>query len=181
MTSGAGPPPLDHLVGIPVRRTVRPPAADVVGTTVAGVHTSVPVVGVRGWTLLVFLSSTCDGCEPLWNAWAHPQLFEDHGMPPVERVVAVTRDAVHERPDVLATWCADAPASRWGAAIDRLVLSSAAWASYAVWGPPLFALVDGPPGVVATEGVAWAVEQVANHVRRAMIGDPGAADPSAAG
>lgn len=60
------------------------------------------------------------------------------------------------------------PAPTIGASLDdRLLLSEEAWRRYRVLGPPFFVLVD-PDGTVATEGVAWAVEQVAGEVCRAV-------------
>ncbi len=44
---------------------------------------------------------------------------------------------------------------------------AAAWLAYRVQGPPFFVLVDGSADRVVTEGVAWGVSQIAEHVRAA--------------
>lgn len=152
------PPPLTRLVPIPARTRPRPGTADdLVGTDLDGNPAAITVAASGRSTLLLFLSSGCDGCRPLWAATADPQ---DAGLvrPGGERVVVVTRDAATED---LVELRALAGA---GAAV---VMSSDAWASYGVHGPPFFCLVEGVNGRVATEGVAWGVQQVAADVSRA--------------
>lgn len=150
------------LVPIPTYRG-QPPAVpgDLVGTDLNGDRLTVPVVGTDRWTILLFLSSHCDGCRVLWDGLASPDVF---GPPEHLRVVPVTRG-----PEVES------------AAALRLVvppgvepvMCEAAWSRYGVTGAPFFALVDGAgSGRVVTEGVAWGVEQTAGHVRRARAGDP---------
>ena len=168
MTSGTGPPSLDRLVGIPLGRPVHPPATDLVGRSVAGHPMDVAVTGVEGLSLLLFLSTHCDGCRPLWEAWARPSILERSGMPQVARVLAVVAERASEQLHVLAAWCATPADGAWAPGPERLVRSDAAWAFYKVFGPPFYALVDGPAGVIATEGVAWAVGQVAAEVDRAV-------------
>ncbi len=164
-----------NLVPVPTYRDApAATAADVVGRELTGQPLRVPVVGVDRWTLLLFLSSHCDGCRVLWEGLASPGSFG----PPHLQVVAVTRDADQEdltalREVVLAR--------------VRPVMSTAAWRSYGVTGPPFFALIDGAARTVVTEGVAWGVGQTAGHVRRALgspappeghrVAPPGAAVP----
>jgi hypothetical protein len=74
--------------------------------------------------------------------------------------VVVARDAARE--DV-----AELRLRAGAAGAARVVLSSAAWEAYSVLGPPFFVLVDGSSGRVASEGVAWSVEQVVSDVGRA--------------
>jgi hypothetical protein len=157
------PPALDGLVAVPTYRdqpaTV---AADLAGVDLDGRPVALPVVGTGAWTLLLFLSAACDGCRSMWHALADPVAA---GLTTGERVVAVTRDPGEDDPDALR---ALAPAG------VPVVMSSAAWRSYRVQGPPFFVLVDGNlvagpdgPPRVATEGVAWAVDQIAEYVRHA--------------
>ena len=151
------PPRLEGLVPVPTYRDHPATASrDLVGVDLDGRWVEVAVVGRGHWTLLVFLSSDCTGCVPIWEALADPV---GSGLATDEAVVAVTRD-----PGV------DDPASLRALAPPNavVVMSSVAWADYRVQGPPFFALVDGPGGGrVATEGVAWAVEQIAADVGRA--------------
>ena len=54
-----------------------------------------------------------------------------------------------------------------GEASPAVVMATAAWSAYRVQGPPFFVLVDGTADQVVTEGVAWGVSQIAEHVRSA--------------
>ena len=134
-------------------------AADVCGVRLSGEPVRVAVRGASRWTLLLFLSSGCDGCRSLWSAVADPEHAGLAGLGG-SRVVVVARDAAREDVAELRL-----RAGAVGAA--RVVLSSAAWEAYSVLGPPFFALVDGSSGRVASEGVAWSVEQVVSDVGRA--------------
>jgi hypothetical protein len=133
-------------------------AGDVEGVDLEGRRVQVAVVGSGQWTLLVFLSAGCHGCLPIWEALADPV---GSGLATDEVVVAVTRDPEIDDPASLRPLV---PAG------THVVMSSTAWAAYRVQGPPFFALVDGRAGAgptVATEGVAWAVEQIGADVSRA--------------
>lgn len=173
------------LVPVPTYRD-RPAtlAADVSGVGVGGEPAEVAVLGTGRWTLLIFLSTGCQGCLPMWEVLADPVRG---GLVTDELAVVITRDPVEEDLETLSSLAPrDVP----------LVMSSAAWAAYGVQGPPFFALVDGRStctssdvegragvtdgdtvggaGVrVATEGVAWAVAQIADDVRRAKARSPG--------
>ena len=118
-------------------------------------------MGTGHWTLVLFLGPGCDGCRPLWEALADPRAA---GLCTDEAVVAVARSGAD--PDALR---ALAPAGA------RVVVSDAAWRAYRVQGPPFFALIDGTgPPRVATEGVAWGIDQVAGYVAGARATCPGA-------
>ncbi|MGH9083801.1 MAG: TlpA family protein disulfide reductase [Acidimicrobiales bacterium] len=154
---GRPPPRLGRLVPVPARRDAPPgPASDLVGTDLAGNPVTVSLEAGDGRALLVFVSSGCDGCRPFWPAAANPSTL---GIPPGEPVVLVTHDRRDEDPAALARLVCD-PAG--------VVMSNDAWRAYRVQGPPFFALVDRSAGRVVTEGVAWAVAQVAADVRRAI-------------
>jgi hypothetical protein len=119
------------------------------------------VVGSGTWSLVLFLSTNCDGCVPFWKL-----LGDQHaaGFERDLRVVAVTRDPGEQDAAALAAVPGGSP----------VVMSTDAWRAYRVQGPPFYVLVDGSaspePGEagvrVAAEGVAWGVSQVADHVRR---------------
>lgn len=149
-------PVLTGLVPIPTYRD-RPatPASDLSGVDLSGAPVDLAVLGTRTWTLLLFLSSDCHGCRDMWEALADPV---GAGLTTDEGVVAVTHDPAHEDPTALrALVLPSAP----------VVMSDAAWTAYRVQGPPFFVLVDGTADRVVTEGVAWGVAQVGDHLRAA--------------
>lgn len=151
----ASAPVLERLV--PVPGAVRPagPVADLTGCGPSGEPVRVGFGRGAPRTLLLFLSTDCDGCRPFWSAATGPPAAL--GLRAEDRVVVVTRDPGREDPSAVAR---SAPGA-------TVVMSSAAWDDLRVSGPPFYALV-GPDGrEVATEGVAWAVEQVAGEVERA--------------
>jgi hypothetical protein len=78
--------------------------------------------------------------------------------------VGVVRGPERQDPDALRTLVPP------GATV---IASSAAWDDYAVFGPPFFVLVDGRTNSVVTEGVAFGVEQVVDHVVKARRGETG--------
>lgn len=161
-TVPGSPPALDHLVAIPTFRdqpaTV---ASDVAGVSLAGDPMSVEVRASKGWTLLLFLSSDCHGCRPMWEALTDPASL---GLSTDEVVVAVTREPPSE--DVVALKALVPEGA-------TCIMSTSAWDAYRVHGPPFFVLVAGcgtaDPATarVATEGVAWAIEQIGAEVSRA--------------
>jgi len=134
------------------------PVSDLHGIDLGGAPREARLLGSDRWHLLLFLSSGCDGCRPFLLAAADPV---GAGLTTDEVVTVVTRDPEREDRDELAV--------HLGPGAD-VVMSSAAWADYRVFGPPFFVLVDGPGRRVATEGVAWAIGQVADHVLAAREG-----------
>ncbi len=159
---GAGPvrPDLSGLRPIPTfvdRPTTL--ASDFEGRDLSGAEVSVTVRRPGQWTLLLFLSSDCDGCLPFWQALTDPPA---HGLT-VDQVVVVAQgsgkgDAAAVRPLV-------PPQS-----LALVVTSPEAYTAYRVHGGPFFVLVDGSAPVVATEGVAWGLSQVADDVAAAGLG-----------
>jgi hypothetical protein len=153
------PPELTGLVGVPTYRGAPgTPVTDLVGTTPEGRPWSIAVAGRPGSTLLVFLTTTCQGCATFWRAAVDPV---GAGLVADERLVVVARDPDVEDPSAVRR-LAPAPAP--------VLMAGAAWAAYGVLGPPFFVLVDGPGRRVLTEGVAWSVEQVAGHLADARSG-----------
>ena len=150
-------PALGRLESVPTRRPPTAPlAADLVGVDLSGTSQWVALATDGGTALLLFLSADCDGCQPFWPALADPQVL---GLEHEDAVVVVARPSPREDPAAVR---ALVPA---GVGRPTVVLSLAAWSDYRVQGPPFFALVHA--GRVATEGVAWSVEYVAEHVREA--------------
>ncbi len=161
------PPYLGGLRTVPTfRGTPSTPAGDVHGVGPLGAARSVAVVGVPHWTLLLFLSTDCDGCADLWGSLAAPNT---RLAPEGDAVVVVTRGPRHQDAVVLRE---TAPAS------CQPVMSDEAWTAYRVHGAPFFALVDGPGRRVVTEGVAWGADQVAGHVLAAHGGGGGSDAPA---
>lgn len=163
MSEGTARPALDGLVPVPTYRD-RPAttALDVSGVDLHGTPISVLVVGSGHWTLLLFLSSRCDGCLDLWRALDDPP---GAGLATNEEVIAVTRELEAEDAEELL---------RLASPSARTVSSSEAWRNYRVQGPPFFVLVDGTANRVVTEGVAWGPGQVGDHLRlvRRGVGGP---------
>lgn len=157
MTTPRPAPSLGHLVAVPTYRdepSTRP--VDVVGRDLFGGRASIAVTAPGSVTLLLFLSSSCEGCRPLWRAAPEPARW---GLPVDACVVVVTRAGDGE--DVEALRGLAPP----GAAV---VMSDAAWRAYRVGGAPFFSLVEGGRPRVVTEGVVAGVAQVAADVGRAL-------------
>jgi hypothetical protein len=150
--SASGRPDLRPLVEVPNYLGSRPVTAQPIrGTTVSGE----PVVHelTEGTTLLMFLSTSCDGCQELWEA------FGDAGHPAfpatLSRLVVTRRST--EDPGKAAGQAGSA----------TVVMSDEAWADYAVHSGPFFVLVDGAGSRILTEGVAWSVDQITAAVAAA--------------
>ncbi|MCY4621933.1 MAG: hypothetical protein OXD34_08890 [bacterium] len=131
-------------------------AHDIVGVSPGGSPTKISVTGVRGLTLLAFLSSGCRTCETFWTAFAEPDL----GLPDARtRLVIVGQDPPLESE---AAFAGLAPSG------VKAVLSSAAWQDYDVPGSPYFALVDGTNNRMVGSGTAANWDQMRNMLRTAL-------------
>jgi hypothetical protein len=149
------PPELRDLVGIPDRRSVDATAVvDISGVALDGRACRVPVRDTGQWSLLLFLSADCLGCEVFWEAVRDPV---GRGLSQREAVIVVIR--ARQDPSLIGRLAE-------GASVP-VVVTDAAWSVYRVQGPPFFVLVDGVANLVVAEGVAWAVDQLAGHVRHA--------------
>ncbi len=157
-------------MSVPTRRpSTTPPARDVEGVDCAGERRRVAAAGTAGSLLLLFLSEDCDGCRPFWPVLGDPEAL---GLGQDDGVLAVTRPIPHADAAALSVLVPG------DAARTLVVLSRTAWSDYRVQGPPFFVLVDH--GHVVSEGVAWSVGYVAEHVRRAR-GRSGVRDGGSAG
>jgi hypothetical protein len=113
-----------------------------------------------GSTLLLFLSTTCDGCRDLFAALEDPR---EMGAEPDTKIILLFRSL---------------------SSVDRAQLkdlargfscveSQTTWEQYKVAGPPFFTYIDPHFDTVGTEGVAWGPESVASAVEAARAGTPG--------
>lgn len=148
-------PELSDLVQIPRSLDRRPSAGSpVIGHTPEGHPFEIAVTG--RWTLLLFLSSSCDGCLALWESFA-----PNDGSLEELSVVFVTRAAPVEDAGAVARLRGAAP----------VVMSEGAWRDYEVHSGPFFVALD-PGGRVATEGVAWSDSQIRSALTAAGAPSP---------
>jgi hypothetical protein len=105
----------------------------------------------RTWQLLLFVSSTCHGCQDLLSHLEDGGRFGLHDSD----VVLVLRDGdVIEPPGV------------------TVLIADELWQAYGVSGPPFFSLIHAHTDHVVTEGVAWGVASISEAVARARAGQP---------
>jgi hypothetical protein len=143
---------------VPPHRGPSPTAAvDVVGHRLWGRRqTSVQVADRGTATLLLFLSAHCDGCRPLWGLVRDPAA---NGVADVRVVAVVDPKGWRER---LILWRTAGSGAR-----RSVVRSPESFAAYRVHAP-FFVLIDGEGPTVATEGVAFGVEDVVAYVTSAL-------------
>jgi hypothetical protein len=151
------PPPADLLRRLRPIPTYRDHPAtsphDVAGQSPEGEAITLELVGSERATLLIFLSTTCLGCQDLWEGTDEIRA----GLPKDVDLVLVTRGAEAE----------DAAAVAGLAPMGvTTVMSSPAFAEYRVGGPPFLVVVAGSK--VATEGVAWGIEETVRATRAAL-------------
>lgn len=154
-TDGPGARRRDDAQPAAAAQTGRP-AHDVTGVTLDGGSQALRVADVGHDTLLLFLSSGCLTCRSFWDAMREPGGL---GLPSRIRVVAVTKDLNAESPTELAGLVPTRGAQH--------ILSSQAWADYAVPGSPYAVLVGGREHRVIGEGTATSWEQVGNLLAQA--------------
>jgi hypothetical protein len=137
--------------------------ADVSGTDPTGGSISVALAGPDRLTLLAFLSSGCLTCRPMWEAMGDPHA----AIPGNARAVAVTKGPHEESPSSVAALASPALTT---------VMSSEAWASFAVPGSPYFVLVDGQRRIVG-EGTAATWQRVLELLGEALADTPEGIQP----
>lgn len=131
----ATPPPPPARLKAPARAVAAQP---VVGTTLGG-EAGAWAFGNGRNTLLAFLSSGCEACQPFW------QEFGNRSQPYDDLDVLVVANPEVEDAGLLKRL---APSS------FPVVLSQQAWLDFEVPGSPHFVLVDGHTGLVTGEGTA---------------------------
>jgi hypothetical protein len=115
-------------------------------------------------TLLAFLTSGCASCAPVWDGLRDaPDLA---GL--ADRVAVITHDGTRESPTRLERLAPGAP---------EVIMSSAAWADYAVPGSPHFVLTDGAGGILG-RGSALSWQQLETMVKDARADARRVADPA---
>ncbi len=132
------------------------PAHDVSGEGLSGEIVSVRTLGVEHDTVIVFLSSGCSGCTTFWEQLADRNSFRATGN---TRVLVVTKSPQDESVGLLR--------ELRPAGVD-LIMSSQAWADYAVPGSPYVIVVDGRSGRVKGEGSGTSLTQVSGLMRQAF-------------
>ncbi|HTZ45920.1 MAG TPA: hypothetical protein VMB79_18815 [Jatrophihabitans sp.] len=158
----AGPPPFRTVPAIPEPaagqriegRDEWAEAHDIEGISLRGEIVSVRTVGVEHDTVLAFLSASCEGCAGFWH-----ELAADWVTPTGSRLLVVTRSAAEESPSVLSQLCPPQA---------DLVMSSQAWADYAVPGSPYVVVTDGRTGRVKGEGSGTSFSQVGGLIRQSI-------------
>jgi hypothetical protein len=132
------------------RRAAGAPAPPIEGPTPDADALALDLAAPGAPTLLAFLSSGCSACAAFWAG------LNEARLPAGVQPVVVTRGADRERPARLREL---APR---GVAV---VMSSQAWADYAVPGSPYFVLVDG---TIRGEGVATTWPALSSFVADAI-------------
>ncbi|MDQ1444191.1 MAG: hypothetical protein QOI20_655, partial [Acidimicrobiaceae bacterium] len=133
-------------VGPPSPRTQGQAAPAIVGVTPFDEAVTIaPASGGRD-TVLAFLTTGCTSCRPFWDAVRDPATGNGG-----RRMVVVTRGPGDESVSAARALTQDG--------MD-VVMSSDAWADYAVPGAPYFVHVSGATGRVSGEGTAQTLAQV---------------------
>jgi hypothetical protein len=118
-------------------------AGPISGTTLTGDSVTLSFGPGSPVTLIAFLTSGCTSCAPLWAG-----LHDVHDLGGLaQRVTVITHDPARESPTRL---------ERLAPAGTEVIMSSAAWADYAVPGSPHFVLTDGAGGILGRgSALSW--------------------------
>jgi hypothetical protein len=143
-----------HLVSATRRHVEREVPGALVGTDVDGRQTTV-ALSPEASSLLLFLGTSCAGCEELWRALSDQSAF---GLAPRDRVIALVRAAD------------DAPVSPVSGAGAAALVAPSVWEQFSVVGPPFGVLVTGDPPTVIAECVPLGLEHL-RHVVRTTLED----------
>jgi len=141
----------EHRHGGPLTAGLPASIGAVNGTTPEGDAISVSLARRGERTLLLFLSSGCGTCAPLWDGLGDGSFTA--ALPSRTRVAVVTRDAHEESPSLLiGRTPIDVP----------VVMSSATWTALRVPGSPYAVLVED--GEVVGDGVARTWNQLGSLI-----------------
>ena len=142
-------------------------AGPISGTTLHGDSVSLSFGPGSPVSLIAFLTSGCTSCAPLWEG-----LHEARDLASLaQRVTVVTHDPTRESPTRLERLAPDG---------TDVIMSSAAWADYAVPGSPHFVLTDGAGGILG-RGSALSWSQLQTMVADARADARRAAGAAGAG
>jgi hypothetical protein len=159
---GAAPPPPPGPAPVGGEEVLS--AGPISGSTPRGDSVTLSLGPGSPVTLLAFLTSGCASCAPLWAGLRDaPEVASL-----AERVAVITHDASRESPTRL---------ERLAPAAPEVIMSSAAWADYAVPGSPHFVLTDGDGGILG-RGSALSWEQLQTMVHDARADARRAVDPA---
>jgi hypothetical protein len=118
-------------------------AAPISGTTLQGDSVTLSFGPGSPVTLMAFLTSGCTSCAPLWAGLHEARELDSLA----QRVAVVTHDPMRESPTRL---------ERLAPSGTEVIMSSAAWADYAVPGSPHFVLTDGLGGILGRgSALSW--------------------------
>lgn len=145
----------DPRLPSPARRATTREGNEIVGVSLEREPVKVGFGDEGPPTLLAFLTSGCAVCEGFWHDLRGGRRPSE--LPPNIRVVAVTKDGSHESPSRLRQL---APTG------TPVVMSSAAWADYAVPAAPYFVYLEGAE--IMGEGSANGWAQISSLVRDAV-------------
>ena len=145
-------------------------ALPIAGTTPQGDSVTLGFSQGSPVTLLAFLTSGCTSCAPLWEGLREAPTLASLA----DRVVVITHDPSRESPTRLERL---APSGSAGVPRVEVIMSSAAWADYAIPGSPHFVLTDGAGGILG-RGSALSWSQLQTMVADAQA-DARAAERSA--
>ena len=147
---------LSGVTPIPVRSGASPIAiSDLTGTNLHGEPAAHELTRNTHATLLLFVSSTCNGCQELFEASHTPAMLGLQGE------------------DALLFVFKEGGGGVTGMAEEAsVIVSDRAWRDYGVTGPPFFCFVDPTKVTVLTEGVAWGASAVHDAVVAARAGAP---------
>jgi len=143
--AGAGAPVApDDAAAAPVGGGEVTTAGQINGTTLHGDSVTLSFGPGSPITLIAFLTSGCTSCAPLWAG-----LHEARDLGALaQRVTVITHDPARESPTRLERL---APPGG-----TEVIMSSAAWADYAVPGSPHFVLTDGAGGILGRgSALSW--------------------------
>jgi hypothetical protein len=141
-------------------RAAGAPAPPITGSTPDGDAVALDLAAPGAPTLLAFLSSGCSSCAAFWAG------MDGAPLPPGVQSVVITRGADRERPARLIELASSGVV---------VVMSSQAWADYAVPGSPYFVLVDG---AIRGEGVATTWPALSSFVADAISDERGSGSGS---
>ena len=130
-------------------------AGPISGTTLRGDSVTLSLGPGSPVTLLAFLTSGCASCAPLWDGLRDAPNLSSLA----DRVAVITHDFTRESSTRLERLAPGAP---------EVIMSSAAWADYAVPGSPHFVLTDGGGGIVGRgSALSWGQLETMVHDARA--------------